>query len=284
MSARSELRNEKARKIFVSAGLGVLTVLVVFVALAPLLWFAPIAFKPQVLAWAMPPKFIFVPTFENFVHVFQNVKSFGVAYKNSVIVSLFTTSISLLLGTTAGYSLARSNFRFTRYMGIWIILTRMAPPMIFLLPFYIGLRMLHLSGTYVGIILTYMVITLPFVTWMMSSYFQTIPEEIEQSAMIDGCNRIQILFRIAVPVSLPAVVTCTIFSFIYSWNEFLFALIVTGRGTKTVPIMIQGFMSSEGIQWGPLAATALMVILPVLIVAMVNQKGFVRGLIGGAIK
>jgi multiple sugar transport system permease protein len=284
MSARSELRNEKARKIFVSAGLGALTVLVVFVALAPLLWFAPIAFKPQVLAWAMPPKFIFVPTFENFVHVFQNVKSFGVAYKNSVIVSLFTTSISLLLGTTAGYSLARSNFRFTRYMGIWIILTRMAPPMIFLLPFYIGLRMLHLSGTYVGIILTYMVITLPFVTWMMSSYFQTIPEEIEQSAMIDGCNRIQILFRIAVPVSLPAVVTCTIFSFIYSWNEFLFALIVTGRGTKTVPIMIQGFMSSEGIQWGPLAATALMVILPVLIVAMVNQKGFVRGLIGGAIK
>jgi multiple sugar transport system permease protein len=185
---------------------------------------------------------------------------------------------------TAGYALARSHFRMTRYMGVWIILTRMAPPMIFLLPFYIGLRALRLSGTFAGVIFTYMVITLPFVTWMMASYFQTIPEEIEQSAMIDGCTRAQILFRITAPVSLPAIVTCMIFSFIYSWNEFLFALIVTGRNTKTVSILIQGFMSSEGIQWGPMAATSLMIILPVLLVAMVNQKGFVRGLIGGAIK
>jgi len=232
----------------------------------------------------MPPKFIFVPTFENFVHVFRNMPNFPPAVKNSLIISGFTTAISLYLGMTAGYALARSHFRATKYMGIWIILTRMAPPMIFLLPFYIGLRALHLSGTYAGIILTYMVITLPFVTWMMASYFRTVPEEIEQSAMIDGCNRVQILFRITAPVSMPAIVTCMIFSFIYSWNEFLFALIVTGRGTKTVSIVIQGFMSSEGIQWGPMAATSLMIILPPLIMAMVNQKGFVRGLIGGAIK
>ncbi len=263
---------------------GALTWLVVFVALAPLLWFAEIAFKPQVLAWAMPPRFIFVPTFDNFLGVFAAGKLFLHAYVNSCIVSVFTTALSLVLGVSAGYAMARSDFRFTRYMGLWIILTRMAPPMIFLLPFYNMLRMLGLSGTYTGIIITYMVITLPFVTWMMSSYFQTIPEEIEQSAMIDGCNRIQILLRIAAPVSVPGIVTCTIFSFIYSWNEFLFALVVTGRGTKTVPIMIQGFMSSDGIEWGPLAATSLMVILPVLLVAMVNQKGFVRGLTGGAIK
>ncbi|MGA2765414.1 MAG: carbohydrate ABC transporter permease [Spirochaetia bacterium] len=264
--------------------LGTLTWLVVFIAVAPLLWFAEIAFKPQVLAWTMPPKFIFVPTFENFLEVFASGGRFLSAYMNSAIVSVFTTSISLFLGVSAGYALARSTFRFTRSMGIWIILTRMAPPMIFLLPFYTMLRILHLSGTYAGIIITYLVITLPFVTWMMSSYFHTIPEDIEQSAMIDGCNRLQILIRIAAPISLPAIVTCTIFSFIYSWNEFLFALVVTGRGTKTVPIMIQGFMSSEGIEWGPLAATSLMVILPVLIVALVNQRGFVRGLTGGALK
>jgi multiple sugar transport system permease protein len=274
----------KLKDTAVRASLGALTWLVVFIAVAPLLWFAQIAFKPQVLAWTMPPKFLFVPTFENFIGVFVSGKRFFEAYLNSSIVSFSTTSLSLLLGVMSGYALARSDFRFTRYMGIWIILTRMAPPMIFLLPFYNMLRILHLSGTYAGIIITYMVITLPFVTWMMASYFQTIPEGIEQSAMIDGCNRLQILFRIAVPISLPALVTCTIFSFIYSWNEFLFALVVTGRGTKTVPIMIQGFMSSEGIEWGPLAATSLMVILPVLIVAMVNQRGFVRGLTSGAIK
>ena len=274
----------KVRATLVKIGLGALTAFVVFVALAPLLWFAPIAFKPQVLAWEMPPKFIFVPTFENFVHVFRNMPNFPPAFKNSLIISGFTTAISLYLGMTAGYALARSHFRGTKYMGVWIILTRMAPPMIFLLPFYIGLRALRLSGTFAGVIFTYMVITLPFVTWMMASYFQTIPEEIEQSAMIDGCTRAQILFRITAPVSLPAIVTCMIFSFIYSWNEFLFALIVTGRGTKTVSILIQGFMSSEGIQWGPMAATSLMIILPPLAMAMVNQKGFVRGLIGGAIK
>jgi multiple sugar transport system permease protein len=272
------------RKRFNAVALGVLTWFIVFIALAPLLWFLQIAFKPQVLAWEMPPKFIFIPTFDNFIKILSSGKSFFDAYKSSCIVSFFTTLISLFLGTTAGYAMARSDFKLTRYMGIWIILTRMAPPMIFLLPFYNMLRIVQLSGTYLGIIIAYMVITLPFVTWMMSSYFQTIPEEIEQSAMIDGCNRIQVLFRIAVPVSLPALVTCTIFSFIYSWNEFLFALVVTGRGTKTVPIMIQGFMSSDGIEWGSLAATAFLVILPVLLVAMVNQKGFVRGLIGGAIK
>lgn len=278
------MTSQNIKGAFTKISLSALTWLIVFISLAPLLWFAQIAFKPQVLAWEMPPKFIFWPTFDNFLKVFQSGKVFFNAYKNSLIVSFFTTSVSLFLGITSGYALARSGFKFTKYMGVWIILTRMAPPMIFLLPFYNMLRLLNLSGTYMGIIITYMVITLPFVTWMMSSYFQTVPEEIEESAMIDGCNRYQILFKIAVPLSLPAIVTCTIFSFIYSWNEFLFALVVTGRGTKTVPIMIQGFMSSDGIEWGPLAATALMVMLPVLLVAMINQKGFVRGLTGGAIK
>lgn len=264
--------------------LGLLTWLIVFIALAPLLWFAQIAFKPQVLAWEMPPKFIFMPTFDNFIKVLSGGKDFMAAYKNSCIVSVVTTIISLFLGTTSGYALARSDFKLTKYMGVWIILTRMAPPMIFLLPFYNMLRILGLSGTYTGIIITYLVIALPFVTWMMSSYFRTVPKEIEESAMLDGCNRFQILFKIAVPVSIPALVTCTIFSFIYTWNEFLFALVVTGRGTKTVPILIQGFMSSDGIEWGPLAASALIVVLPVMLVAVINQKGFVRGLTGGAIK
>jgi multiple sugar transport system permease protein len=274
----------RLKRAFAKVSLGSLTWIIVFLSLAPLLWFTQIAFKPQILAWEMPPRFIFVPTLENFAKVLSSGKNFFEAYKNSCIVSVVTTCLALFLGTTSGYALARSSFKFTRYMGLWIILTRMAPPMIFLLPFYNMLRMLHLSGTYAGIVITYMVIALPFVTWMMSSYFRTIPKEIEESAMIDGCNRLQVLFKISAPISLPALVTCTIFSFIYTWNEFLFALVVTGRGTKTVPIMIQGFMSSDGIEWGPLAATALIVILPVLLVAMVNQKGFVRGLTGGAIK
>lgn len=274
----------KQKKVVKWILLWAVTLIVLFFALGPLLWFIQISLKPQVLAWEMPPRFIFKPTFDHYISVLTKNMDFINAFKNSMIVSVSTTTISLFLGLTSGYALARSKFRFSRYMGNWIILTRMAPPMIFLLPFYKMLTITRLNGTYVGIIITYLVITLPFVTWMMSSYFKTIPEEIEESAMLDGCTRVQTLFRVAVPMALPGMVTCIIFSFIYSWNEFLFALIVTGRGTKTVPILIQGFMSSDGIEWGPLAATAVMVILPVLVVTMVNQKGFVRGLTGGAVK
>jgi multiple sugar transport system permease protein len=273
-------------KILGNIGLWILTGIIIVVAMGPLLWFAEIAFKPQILAWVMPPKFIFTPTLENFKELLFSASGNGFinAFKNSMIVSVSVTVIALFLGLTSGYALARSKFKFSRYMGIWIILTRMAPPMIFLLPFYKMLAAVHMSGTYAGLIICYLVITLPFVTWMMSSYFRTIPEEIEEAAMLDGCSRIQILFRIATPIALPGVVTCTIFSFIYSWNEFLFALVLTGRDTKTIPIMIQGFMSSEGTQWGLLSATAMIIILPVLIVTVVNQKGFARGLTGGAVK
>src|SRR5659263_10200 len=149
-----------------------LTGIILIVAIGPLLWFAEIAFKPQVLAWAMPPKFIFIPTFDNFKQLLFSSGSDGFinAFKNSIIVSVSTTVISLFLGLTSGYALARSNFRFSRYMGIWVILTRMAPPMIFLLPFYKMLAALHLSGSYTSLIICYLVFTLPVVTWMMSSY------------------------------------------------------------------------------------------------------------------
>lgn len=263
--------------------LNIFTVLVVFITLAPLLWFIQIALKPQVLAFEMPPKFIFVPTFENFGHVIKSL-NFLNAYKNSFIVSFSTTAIALLLGITSGYSLARARKKIFGFMGIWIILTRMSPPMVFLLPFYVMLREIGLLGTLPGIILAYLVITIPFVTWMMSSYFKTVPLEIEEAAVIDGCNRLQILFRVCVPVALPGIVTSAIFTFIAAWNEFLFALILTQRSTKTVPVLIQGFMSSDGINWGDLASTSLFVITPVLLVTLVSQKGFVRGLVGGAIK
>lgn len=274
---------QKTKKRISNIVLNILTVIVVFITLAPLLWFIQIALKPQVLAFKMPPEFIFVPTFENFGHVLGSV-NFLNAYKNSFIVSFSTTAIALLLGITSGYSLARAKSKIFGFMGVWIILSRMSPPMVFLLPFYVMLRAIGWHGTLQGIIITYLVITIPFVTWLMSSYFKTVPLEVEEAAFIDGCNRIEILFRVCVPIAVPGIVTAAIFTFIAAWNEFLFALILTQRSTKTVPILIQGFMSSDGIMWGDLASTSIFVIAPVLLVTMVSQKGFVRGLVGGAIK
>lgn len=278
------IMNKKITKKLTRAVINSLVVGVIILTLFPLVWFVQIALKPEVLAWEMPPKFIFMPTFNNFVKLLTGNKDFFGAMKSSLIVSVFSTGVSLFLGLTSGYALARSRYKFSKYMGSWIILTSMAPSMIFLIPFYNIFRALRLSGSYLSLIISYLVFTVPFVTWMMYGYFKTIPEEIEESAKLDGCSRAQILFKIAAPVALPGIVTCIMFSFIYTWNEFLFPLVLSGRGTKTIPIMIQGFMSSDGYDWGQLAATAIVIILPVLLVSIINQKGVIRGLTGGAIK
>ncbi|BBI32146.1 carbohydrate ABC transporter permease [Cohnella abietis] len=263
--------------------LNVVTAFIVVASLLPLFWLFLTSIKPQVIAFALPPKWIFTPTFQNFVNVFTDA-SFMKSYSNSLIVSLMTTAISLYFGVLSGYSLARSKSMASKVMGLWIILVRMASPVMFILPLYMMLRETNLLDTYLGLSLTYLLITLPFVTWMMSSFFKGIPEEIEEAALLDGCGRVKVLVRINLPLVLPGIATCAIFTFISAWNEFLYALIISGRGTRTAPVMVQGFISFEGINWGELSAVGVFVTLPVLIVSFIFQKGLVKGLTGGAVK
>lgn len=261
----------------------VVTYVIVLGSLAPLLWLLSTALKNRKDAFASPPVFIFAPTFENFQSVLAQ-GDFLSAYGNSIVVVSVTTLFSLFFGVTAGYTIARTSGRVTRAMGLWIILVRMAPAMGFALPFFLMFRMLNMLDTYPALVLVYMTITLPFVTWIMAGYFRTIPVELEEAARMDGCTRIEALFRIVVPSSLPGIATCAIFSFIMSWNEFFYPLILSGRNTRTAPVAIQGFISYSGVNWGELAAASIVVILPVLIFTIFTQKGLVRGLTSGAIK
>lgn len=260
-----------------------ITYVIVLGSILPLLWLLTTALKTRVDALASPPVWFFKPIIDNFTAVLTQ-GNFASAYANSLIVACITTALSLLFGLTAGYVIARRPTRSSRFMGLWIIMVRMAPAMAFVLPFFLIFRFFNLLDTYPALVLVYMTITLPFVTWIMAGYFGSIPVEFEEAARVDGCTRIGALFRVVVPSALPGIVTCAIFSFIMSWNEFFYPLILSGDNTRTAPLALQGFIGSSGIEWGQLAAASILVALPVLIFTIFAQKGLVRGLTSGALK
>ena len=271
------------KKKIVDTILNIITYVVVLSSLFPIVWLLLTALKTSADAFSMPPKWIFTPTLENFQAVI-NEAGFIEAYGNSLIVVIGTTFLSLLLGISAAYTLVRLDNKVTRFAGIWIILSRMAPPIGFALPLFILFSNLNLLDTYLGLILTYMTITLPFVTWLMLGFLKNVPIEVEEASRIDGCNRLQSLIRIIIPSVLPGIATCAIFAFIMAWNEFFYALILSGRETQTVTIAIQGYISSAGLEWGPMSAAAVLVILPVLLFTLFAQKGLVAGLTQGSSK
>lgn len=274
---------KKARNSPLRTARIILTWVIVIGSLLPLLWLLSTSLKTASDAFASPPLFIFTPTFENFTGVLEQ-GDFLSAYRNSIIVVVATTILSLLFGITAGYTIARTRGKVTGAMGTWIILVRMAPAMGFALPFFLMFRFFGMLDTYPALVLVYMTITLPFVTWIMAGYFRSIPVELEEAARMDGCTRVQALFRVVVPSSWPGIATCAIFSFIMSWNEFFYPLVLAGRHTSTAPVALQGFISSTGVNWGQLSAASILVLLPVLVFTIFTQKGLVRGLTAGAIK
>jgi len=271
------------RKKFIDYLLNTLTYVIVLGTLFPIIWLLLTALKTKVDAFAMPPSWIFKPTMENFKNVI-NEAAFIDSYINSLIVVIGTTFFSLLFGIAGAYTLARLETKITKFAGVWIILSRMAPPIEFALPLFLVFSNLNLLDSYFSLIITYMTITLPFVTWLMVGFFKGVPVEIEEASRIDGCNRLQTLIRIVIPCVLPGIATCAIFSFIMAWNEFFYALILSGRNTQTATIAIQGYISSAGLEWGSMSAAAILVILPVLIFTLFTQKGLVQGLTHGSSK
>lgn len=266
-----------------AAGLTTFTYLVVLSTLLPLMWLLSTAFKTRVDAFASPPALVFTPTLDNFRNVLGQGE-FLLNYVNSLIVVVLTTAFTLLFGITSGYTLARTSSKAARAMGWWIILVRMAPPMGFALPFFLMFQKLHLLDTYPAMVLVYLTITLPFATWLLAGYFQGLPVELEEAARIDGCSRVQALFRVVLPSAKPGIATAAIFAFISSWNEFFYPLVVSGRTTKPASVAIQGFLSSAGVNWGELCAAAILILLPVFIFTLFTQNGLVRGLTHGAVK
>ena len=257
--------------------------IVIIVALLPVIWLLMTSFKKPVDVYAMPPKIIFSPTLENYVTLFVE-RNFLHYLKNSIVVSFFATFICVFLGALVSYVLSRYRIKKKENIAFWFLSLRMLPPIAVILPYYLLFRNLGLLDSRTALILVDITITLPFSVWMMKGFFEEVPIEYEEAAMVDGCTRFQSFLRIILPLVRPGLAATAVFSLIFTWNEFLFALILSGEGAKTLPVGVTGFVTFEGIKWGLLAAGGIFIIAPILIASLFIQKNLIRGLTFGGIK
>jgi multiple sugar transport system permease protein len=266
------------------AGRIVSSILILFVSLLilfPFLWILSSSFKRQVDIIASPPRiFSFVPVAANYIRVFAE-QNFPKYFLNSAVVGAASVAASLLLGLPAAYSIAR--FRQQR-LSVFILVARLMPGISFLMPWYIIFSRLKLMDTYVALILSHMLIVLPVVVWVMSSYFRSIPIEIDESAMVDGATRQRTLVSLILPLSGPGIVTATTLSFIFSWNNFMFSQVLSMEKTRTLPIAVYNFVSYAEVDWGAVMAAAVAIMTPAIILTMIFQKYVVQGLTLGAVK
>jgi multiple sugar transport system permease protein len=282
VTAASGLRQGSAlRKKFVSTAVFYLVVIgVALVVLFPFLWMLSSSFKTQVDIISWPPKIFFSPTLQNYQKVFGE-QNFLKYFMNSTIVGTAAVGISLILGLPAAYSIAR----FTqRKLAVFILLARLMPGISFLMPWYIVFSRLDLMDSYTALILSHILIALPIVVWIMSSYFQTIPPEMEESAMVDGATRQYAFWKIVLPLSGPGIITATTLSFLFSWNNFMFSQVLSMEKTKTLPIAVYNFLSYAEVDWGGVMAAAVAIMAPAIVLTMIFQKYVVKGLTMGAVK
>jgi multiple sugar transport system permease protein len=235
---------------------------------------------------ADPSIVLFKPTLSNYAQVLDDA-DFTKYYLNSIIVASTATILGIAIGIPAGYSLARFNFPKKENFSFFILSTRFAPPVMALLPYFILFQYVGLYDTLTSLIIMYMTITLPFVVWMSRGYFEEIPKDMEEAAMVDGCTRLSAIWRITLPLIKPGLVATAIISVIFCWNEFLFAVILTGTQSKTAPVQLFRWLGAHtvgGLHWGQLMASGLLIALPIIIFALITQKYLIRGLTLGAVK
>ena len=264
----------------------ILRYLIIAVALVfflfPIWWILITAFKFPGEYLRNPPLWIAPnPTLIHFGAVMP-LKGYT-ALKNSLIISGGATVLSLVIGSLAAYSLARFNTGGHNF-AFWLLSQRMMPPVVLIIPLFMLMRISGLLDKHIGMIALYTVFNLPFVVWMMRSYFAEIPVEIEESALVDGANRLAVLARITLPLALPGLIATGTFAFIFSWTEFLFALVLTKNETFTLPVTIAGYYGSQGSVWGQAAALGVVATAPLFVLGMLLQKHFVRGLTLGAVR
>jgi len=259
-------------------------ILVIFFFMAPMYWLLTTAFKFGREAFAIPPKWIFFEfTLKNFQEVVENTDVFRFLM-NSIIITTGATVLSLLLGVPAGYAIARTRSGLLNMTSYFFLLLLMIPPIAMLIPFYLIMRDIRLLGTYAAVIIIDTIFDASFVLWMMRSYFKDVPQEMEEAALVDGASHFQAFYRIALPLSVPGIVASALYCIIFSWNDFLFALMLTSPQTKTIPLGILASFSASEINWGIMAVMSIFAIIPAIIIALFLNRYFVQGLTMGAAK
>lgn len=255
--------------------------IIVSPALLFFIWMLSLSLKQEVDNAAYPP--ILIPehfTWQNYASVLESNR-FPLFFRNSLIVTGTATLVGLLVGVPAGYGIAR--MKATR-SAIVVLIARMTPGLSYLIPLFLLFQWLGLMGTLWPQIIIHLVITVPIIIWIMIGYFETTPMELEEAATIDGANRWQVFRHVALPIAKPGVTVAFILAVIFSWNNFVFGIVLAGRETRTLPVAVYNMISFEQLSWGPLAAAALIVTLPVLLLTVVAQRQIIAGLTAGAVK
>ncbi|WP_246504761.1 carbohydrate ABC transporter permease [Microvirga antarctica] len=253
--------------------------------LFPIFWMVLTSFKMPRDIFTTPPTFFFTPTIETYTSYLQHA-DIPNRMLNTVIVACGAGLISIAAGSMAGYALARIKVKGLATMGALILLSRGVPPIALAVPMFLVARNLGLTDKHITLILAYCTFLIPYVMWLMRGFFKALPEELEESAMLDGCSRFGAFFRIIVPISLPGLLSTLIFSVILAWEELLFALVLTNRYASTIPVAIAGIAgdSVNGANWGALTAVGTLTVLPVVVFALLVQKWLIKGLADGATK
>jgi multiple sugar transport system permease protein len=263
----------------------VASVVVAMMFLFPVFWMILTSFKQQVDIFVSPPKLFFEPSLESYVKYLSRSDILG-KLANTMIVSIGSAAFSIVIGSMAGYALARIKLRGAGFIGVLILLSRGVPPIALAVPMFLVARKLGLTDKHITLIIAYSTFLVPYVMWLMRGFFLSLPVELEEAAAIDGCSRFGTFMRIIVPISLPGIISTFILSIILGWEELLFALVLTNRQASTIPVAIAGIAgdTDTGANWGALTAMGTITVVPVAIIALLVQRWLIQGLADGTTK
>jgi len=270
----------KLRKAFITAAAAVILVVWSF----PVLWALLTSFKTERDVLAYPPKLIFAPTLANYTDVLFGSASLLPNLWSSFIVASFATALAMLIAVPAAYVLARLEFPAKQGTGFYVLATQMLPPVGLIIPYYLALQKLAALDTYSGLVVIYLTFSLPFAIWLMVSYFEDVPREMEEAALLDRAGRLRALWHVILPQVRGGIAVTTIFVFLNAWNEFLFAVVLGGNRVRTVTVAMFNFISVEQTLWAKLAAGAVLAMAPVILLGLLAQRHIVKGLTVGAVK
>jgi multiple sugar transport system permease protein len=261
----------------------VIAAVVTFLFVAPVLWMVTTAFKTGNQAFSPEVQWFFAPTLDNFATILGG-SGFVYALANSVQVSLISSFLAILLASGIAYPLARFDFKGKSSIAGTILSLRIVPPIVTIIPLFLVMRTIGLNGTLIAIITLHVFMNLPLAVWLLRGFFEDVPKEIEEAAQIDGLGHLATFFRIVLPLAMPGVAATALLCFVFSWNEFLFASILSNAGSQTVTVALTQYVTPVGTQWTLIMAAGTLVAIPVWVAALSAQKYLVRGLTFGAVK
>ena len=274
------MRRSTSRKFLIYAAL----VLTMLFFLGPIVWFWELSLRSPSSAFASPPRLLFKPTLDAFRYTFVNPGANAPQLVSSLIVSTGAILLNLPFSASAAYALSRFRMRAKAFLMMWYISLLMAPPVVFLIPYFVLMSRLRLRGTYLSMIVISQTITIPLSVWLLKSFFDEVPVDIEEAAFVDGASFLQSLTLITLPLSLPGIIVTSMFAFVFTWNNAIFPLVLSNQKTATLPIGTLNYFATTGVTWNYIAATAVATMLPPMLVFLLLGRYIVRGLTFGAVK